>query len=80
MKPQYFKYQEKYTYNGEQYELHSAVLSEEEEEEVERPKHKLLNIHQLVEREDVGDLIVNVYVRYNHNTFSYTTLGYEICE
>lgn len=73
----YFKYQEKYTYNGEQYELHSALSGDEQ---VPKPTVKLLNIQELVNREDVGDLIVNVYVRYNHNTFSYTTLGYEICE
>lgn len=77
MKNQYFKYQEKYTYNGKQYELHSMVSGDEQ---VSKPTVKLLNIQELVNREDVGDLIVNVYVRYNHNTFSYTTLGYEICE
>ena len=77
MKTQYFKYKEKFTYNGTRYELHSFVG---EDEEITKPKGKLLGIQELVNREDVGDLIVNVYVRYNHNTFSYTTLGYEICE
>lgn len=77
MKPQYFKYKTKFTYNGVQYELHSVVGGDEE---TTKPKGKLLGIQELVNREDVGDLIVNVYVRYNHNTFSYTTLGYEICE
>ena len=77
MKPQYFKYQEKFTYNGEQYELHSSLSGDEQ---VSKPTFKLLSMQELVNREDVGDLIVNVYVRYNHNTFSYTTLGYEICE
>ena len=77
MKPQYFKYKVKYTYIGGQYELHSVVG---EDEKITKPKGKLLGIQELVNRENVGDIIVNVYVRYNHNTFSYTTLGYEICE
>lgn len=77
MKIKYYKYQEKYTYNGEQYELHSTVSGDEE---VERPKHKLLNIQELVNRKNVGDLIVNVYIKYTHSTDSYETIGYEICE
>lgn len=77
MKPQYFRYKVKFTYNGVQYELHSIVG---EDEEITKPKGKLLGILELVNRENVGDMIVYVYVRYNHNTFSYTTLGYEICE
>ena len=77
MKPQYFKYQVKFTYTGKQYELHSLVGGDKQ---VSKPTVKLLNIQELVDREDVGDLIVNVYIKYNHNTFSYTTLGYEICE
>lgn len=78
MKYEYFKYKVKFTFTGDkQYELHSIVGGDEQ---ILKPTIKLLNIQELVNREDVGDLMVNVYVRYNHNTHSYTTLGYEICE
>lgn len=77
MKPQYFRYKAKFTYVGEQYELHSVVG---EDEEITKPKGKLLGMQELVNRENVGDLIVYIYFRYNHNNFSYTTLGYEICK
>lgn len=77
MKPQYFRYKVKFTHNGEQYELQSLASGDEQ---VSKPTFKLLGIQELVNRENVGDIIAYVYVKYNHNTFSYTTLGYEICE
>ena len=73
----YYKYKEKYIYNGEHYELHSVISGDEE---TTKPTFKLLSLQELVSSEyDGEELIVEVYVKYIHRD-NYTTLGYKICK
>lgn len=76
MKKQYFKYKERLIKTKDNYEV--EVIGEDTE--VKKVPNNLLSFEELEETITEQGLIVWSYVRYNHNTFSYTTLGYEICE
>lgn len=73
----YYKYKELYIKKGDDYELERVIGGDVE---ISKVPGNLLSFDDLEETRTERELIVWVYVKYNHKLDDYTTLGYEICE